>query len=273
MKTSKPEAFIELPGSEVREKFDEIRTGIFRAIDFLKTELNVYSLKLLPMEGILVVLTAFFASPEKQPAPIGQKQYQVVKKWFWRSCFSQRYKGGTKNTDSDVEEIQKLKNQTHSQLGEIKFSIDSSYFLNNSFNMSSIATKTVILLLAQNKPLNFIQGTIISLDNVLSKGNRKEFHHIFPKGYLKKLDCNYQDRQINCLANFSILSRTDNNKIKDKPPSKYIKEMPTEKQVLADILSTHFCFSEMFNDDYEIFLKKRAELLFAKAKELSAQDK
>lgn len=273
MKTSKPEAFIELPGSEVREKFDEIRTGIFRAIDFLKTELNVFSLKLLPMEGILVVLTAFFASPQKQPAPIDEKQYHVVNKWFWRSCFSQRYKGGTKNTDSDVEEIQKLKDQTHSQLGEIKFSIDSNYFLKNSFNMSSIATKTVILLLAQNKPLNFIQGTIISLDNVLSKSNRKEFHHIFPKAYLKKLDCNYQDGQINCLANFSILSRTDNNKIKDKPPSEYIKEMPTDKQVLADILSTHFCFSEMFNDDYEIFIKKRAELLFAKAKELSAQDK
>ncbi len=225
------------------------------------------------MEGILVVLTAFFASPQRQPAPVDQKQYQLVKKWFWRSCFSQRYKGGTKNTDLDLEEIQKITNGIPSSFGDIKLSIDSSYFLNNSFNMSSIATKTVILLLAQNKPLNFIQGTIISLDNVLSKGNRKEFHHIFPKGYLKKLDCNYQDGQINCLANFSILSRTDNNKIKDKAPSQYINEMPSDNQVLANILSTHFCFDEMFKDDYDTFLDKRAQLLLAKAKELSAQDK
>ena len=36
--------------------------------------------------------------------------------------------------------------------------------------------------------------------------------------------------------------------------------MTTDKQVLADILSTHFCFSEMFNDDYETFIKKRAKL-------------
>ena len=53
------------------------------------------------MENILVVLTAFFASPQKQPPPIPQKHYQIIKKWFWRSCFSQRYKGGTKNADLD----------------------------------------------------------------------------------------------------------------------------------------------------------------------------
>lgn len=109
--SSKPEAFIELPGSEVRQKFDEIRTGIRGAIDFLKTELNIFSLKLLPMENILVVLTAFFASPQRQPSPVPQEQYQILKKWFWRSCFSQRYaRGGAKSTDIDIEEVKKLKN-------------------------------------------------------------------------------------------------------------------------------------------------------------------
>ncbi|NET26501.1 hypothetical protein [Okeania sp. SIO1I7] len=52
-----PETFIQLPGDEVRKKFDEIKTGVFRTIDFLKSELNIFSLKLLPMDNILVVLT------------------------------------------------------------------------------------------------------------------------------------------------------------------------------------------------------------------------
>lgn len=273
MKSSKPEVFIELPGSEVREKFEEIRTGIFRTIDFLKTELNIFSLKLLPMENILVVLTSFFASSQKQPHSVPQEQHQILKKWFWRSCLSQRYKwGGAKITDVDIEEVNKLKNGLSNTLGDISLSIDTDYFLKNSFNMGSIATKTFILLLAQNKPLNFIQCTNISLERVLSQGNRKEFHHIFPKAYLKSLGERYKDDRINCLANFSILSRTDNNQIKDQPPSRYRSEMPVKQQVLEEILATHFCSKEMFNDDYDSFLKSRAQLLLAKAEQLSQCD-
>lgn len=271
MKSCQPEAFMEIPGSEVRQKFNEIRTGIFRSIDFLKAELNIFSLKLLPMENILVVLTAFFASSEKQPPPIPQEQYQIIKHWFWRSCFSQRYaRGGAKITDIDLAEVQKLKNGDPNQLVDINLSIDEDYFIKNVFNMSSIATKTFILLLAQNQPLNFIQGTKISLEEVLSQGNRKEFHHIFPKAYLKRVDAKYRDEQINCLANFSILARTDNNKIKDNPPSQYLNEMPKNQQELEKILTSHFCSIQMSNDDYNSFLTFRASLLLSKAKDLSS---
>lgn len=270
MNCADPEDFIELPGSAVREKFPEIRTGLFRAIDFLKTELNVFSLKLLPMENILPVLTSFFASPQNQPPPVPQDQYEIIKRWFWRSCFSQRYaRGGAKTTDADLVEVQNLKNGIYHNLGDFDVSLDTDYFLKNVFRMSSIATKTFVLLLGQNKPLNFIQGTNISLENVLSQGNRKEFHHIFPKAYLESLSPKIKDERINCLANFSILSRTDNNKIKDRPPSQYRAEMPADNQGLDKILATHFCPTEMFADNYDSFLSLRAELLLIQAKELS----
>lgn len=111
---------------------------------------------------------------------------------------------------------------------------------------------------------------LILLENVLSLGNRKEFHHIFPKAYLEKLDSNFTSNQINCLANFSILSRTDNNKIKDNAPSKYRADMPAEGQERKRILKTHLCPIEMFEDDYEKFLSLRADLLLEKAKKLAA---
>ncbi|MCF4968929.1 DUF262 domain-containing protein [Nostoc sp. CMAA1605] len=270
MNSADPEDFMELPGSAVRQKFDEIRTGIFRSIDFLKTELNVFSLKLLPMENILTVLASFFASSQKQPHPIPQEQYEVVKRWFWRACFSQRYaRGGAKSTDIDLAEVQKLKAGKPHKLGDFDVSLDNDFFIKNVFRMSSVATKTFILLLAQGKPLNFIQGTNISLQEVLSQGNRKEFHHIFPKSYLENLGNKYKDEQINCLVNFSVLARTDNNKIKDQSPSHYRNEMPAEDHILDNILATHFCPTNMFTDDYDSFLVSRAALLLKKAKELS----
>lgn len=110
MNSVNPEGFMELPGSAVRDKFEEIRRGISLSIDFLKTELNVFSLKLLPMENILTVLTSFFASSQKQPPPVSQEKNEVIKKWFWRACFSQRYaRGGAKSTDIDLAEVQNLK--------------------------------------------------------------------------------------------------------------------------------------------------------------------
>ncbi len=267
--SAEPKCFMNIPGSEVREKFDEIQTGIFRAIDFLKDELNIFSLKLLPMENILAVLASFFASSQKQPPPVPQEQYQVIKRWFWRACFSQRYaKGGAKITDVDLVEVQNLKAGKPHKLGDFDVSLDTSFFLKNSFRMSTVATNTFILLLAQGKPLNFIQGTNISLRNVLSQGNRKEFHHIFPKAYLESLK-KYQDDQINCLANFSLLVRTDNNKISNKLPSKYRDEMPTDAQTFEKIIATHFCPTNAFTDDYDSFLVSRSELLLQKAKELS----
>lgn len=219
--SAKPEAFLNLPSNEVRKEFDKVKTGIFQAIDFIKREFKIVSLKLLPMENILIVLAAFFASSSKQPSPIPQEQYKLIKKWFWRSCFSERYaRGGIKSTEIDIKEIGKLKNSEVSSLGEFDYSIDRTYFLKKRFRRLSIATETFILMLADNEPLNLIQGTKISLNDVLSQGNRKEFHHIFPKDYLKKLN-RYKDEEINCLANLCILSRADNNKIKNRPPKEY----------------------------------------------------
>jgi hypothetical protein len=107
------------------------------------------------------------------------------------------------------------------------------------------------------------------LQDVLSQGNRKEFHHIFPKTYLGSLP-KYKDDQINCLANFTLLARTDNNKIKNQPPSKYCTEMPANDQTFQKIIATHLCPANAFTDDnYDTFLVSRANLLLKKAKELS----
>jgi hypothetical protein len=269
MNSCKPDSFMEIPGSEVREKFEEIKRGLFGAIDFLKTNFNIFSLKLLPMENILVVLTSFFSSSQKQSSPVPQEQNEVIKKWFWRSCFSKRYaRGGSNIIDLDIEEIQKLKNNEAHELGEFDCSINEDYFLANCLIMSAIATKTFIILVAREHPLNFIQGTEISLEKVLSIGNRKEFHHIYPKDYLEKVNNKYTKEHINCLANFTILSRTDNNKIKNKSPKDYKLMMPNDNQILENILKTHLCSMDIFNNDYERFLKTRTQLLINKAREL-----
>ena len=72
------------------------------------------------------------------------------------------------------------------------------------------------------------------------------------------------------MANFTIVARTNNNKIKNKPPSEYKSLMPEDGGTLDKILGFHLCDANVFNDDYDNFLKSRTKLLLEQANKLCA---
>jgi hypothetical protein len=62
-----PEKLLDLNGADVRSQFSTVQNGIRGAIDFLRTQLKVVHLKLLPYPAMLIPLAAFFAEPERRP--------------------------------------------------------------------------------------------------------------------------------------------------------------------------------------------------------------
>ena len=101
-------------------------------------------------------------------------------------------------------------------------------------------------------------GKTIDLDKVLQRYNRSEFHHIYPRAFLR--DSGIADTQINVLANFCFLSAAENKIIGRKRPSVYVSEigLPVTRSAT---LATAFCDSADFNDDYSAFLIARSERL------------
>jgi hypothetical protein len=260
-----PESLLELSGKEIRAAFPTVRNGIFGAIDFMRRQLKVMSLRNLPYPGIIIPLSAFFAEYDGKEIRCDDKVYNQIKKWFWRSCFTNRYSIQTKKfIISDIEEIIKLKNNEDNNFGEIECEINEDFFIKNRFRFDSVNTKTFVLLLANNNPKTFRSGQDIDLDKVLQKYNKTEFHHIYPRAYLKG---KISDSQINCLANFCFLSRSDNNKISAKKPSDYIKDMPTG-ETLNNILESALCPSNTFDDKFVPFIDERSKLLIAFSKKL-----
>lgn len=117
---------------------------------------------------------------------------------------------------------------------------------------------TFVLLLASLEPRSFISGSKVDLAAVLQAYNRHEFHHMYPRASLK--DDEVPSEEINCLANMCILSRADNNKIRSKKPSEYRALMPDGydfDRILAGALVPEI----LFDDDFEKFRTKRAEML------------
>jgi len=266
MKNPTPDTLLELNGQQIRAAFPKVRNGIFGAIDFLRKQLKVMSLKNLPSSALIIPLCTFYAEPDGKEVSYDSKVHARLKKWFWRSCFTNRYGSSPKRTAiTDIEEIQKLKNGEVNTFGEISHDLSNDFFKANYFRLASANTKTFILMLANNNPKTFLSCSSIDLDKVLQKYNRAEFHHIYPKAYLR--DLNTSDEKINCLANFCFLNTSENKKIGRKKPSEYITIMPNDDD-LKEILTNAFCPQEFCNDNFDKFVDERAELLATFAKQL-----
>ena len=154
--------------------------------------------------------------------------------------------------------MKKLKQSEESTLENISFNVSPDFFKDNQFIMGSVNTKSFILLIAQNSPRSFISGSIVSLSNVLKDYNRNEFHHIFPRAFLRTLENkNYGE---NTLANFCFLSRADNQRLGGNKPSVYRTEMPTDIDLIMD---SALCSDDLlFGDDFNGFINDRATKLF-----------
>jgi len=253
-----PTAFINLKGSDVRDRFEAIENGIKGAIDFLRKNLNVEALSNLPYPAALVPLAVFFAG---KSAPIDE-QREILVRWFWRSCFSRRYSAGViRNLNRDIEEAAALREGQSTALADFAADVDAEFF-NQIFTFGTVNTRTFILLLAQARPLSFVSGAPVTLSKVLQAYNRNEFHHLMPQAFLK--DCGATARQINRLSNFAIISASDNKILGGVAPSKYKDKMPAAKINL--ILSRALCPDSIFEDHYEDFIIARSARLVQEAR-------
>lgn len=266
--SSRPESLVQLNGAVVRQRFDEVVNGIRGALDFLESAFHLPSIENLPYENCLIPLSVFFATPANTEVAVTDQQRQVISRWFWRVAFSGRYSAGVlRHLDADIVEIEKVKRGQPSQLVNIPVEIGNQLFLENRFVIGTVNTKTFIALLAQMSPRNFISGTLIDLRKKLQKYNRKEFHHLMPKAFLSASGQTQQSE--NVLANFCFIARSDNRALGGDPPSVYRTKMA---QNVEEILLSHLCPNELFDDNYVAFINLRATSLTAKARELCGTD-
>jgi len=265
-KDASTQALVQLNGSDVRQKFEEIRNGLKGAIDFLRSNLQVHNLDNLPYPTLLVPLCVFFALPDDKEMNVSDQQRATILRWFWRACFTRRYSSGVlRSLKTDIEEMEKLKAGETNALGDFSASVSDDFFLDNTFIATSVNTRTFVLLLAQQKPLSFISGQPVDLKAVLKAYNRNEFHHCFPRAFLSKEK--WTTPAINRLANFAFVSRSDNRKLGGKAPSVYRTKMPAD---VSSIMATALLPPNTFEADYdfESFCQDRADLLAATASRL-----
>jgi hypothetical protein len=250
-----------------REQMDilveKVREALLKTVDLLSTEFRVYSWDFLPYEALAVVLAYIFVKRQTLSA----EDTKRVRRWFWLSAFSARYRGASDTFISkDLEAIDAY--VVNSTEPDVSFGsappVEAIEKL--PFQSRNSLARAFVLLLALHNPKNLTNGVRIDTEEALSIFNKKEFHHIFPQGYLKSQAAHGEH---NSVANICMLSASENKDISDSDPHDYLPRLTAshgdearaifESNLLPD--PTTFPYDVI---PYEQFLKKRSEMLYAK---------
>jgi hypothetical protein len=241
----------------------KLKQAMLAAIDFLEAEIKIKNVVFVPFPIMLVPLVRFFAETLKPNA----SQRQMLARWFWHCAFSDRYKAGTnKSVMEDIGDMRKLA-RGEEAFSNLSVAVDPAMF-KKTWRINSTAAKAVICLLAQYQPRTFLTGAPVDLGSVLAAYNARQFHHIYPKGFLSGQGIQFHES--NVIANICMLSQQDNNAISDKDPREYFGDIPAT--IKPEVFGKAFIPEEFWDGSksYSDFVARRAELLAVKAEELIA---
>ncbi|GIK63647.1 MAG: hypothetical protein BroJett018_14410 [Chloroflexota bacterium] len=226
----------------------------------------------MPYDAMLPVLAYYFYYAQSSTV-LSHEHREQLEKWFWRTTFSERYSGASQTRMSeDAKWIQNL--ITDGQQIDYPLSLDLNSLVNGSMAFTTSAIRNGVLCLLNLKhPLHFENGTEIQImGEHFSKFNLAEKHHIFPVGFLRDQK-NLETRQVHKIPNFCFIPQDLNRRLGDKPPSIYLSRIAEGFSDLYDfekIMRSHLIpvgeDSGVWADDYQLFLRQRAQLILDEIK-------
>lgn len=238
-----------------------LKKAIFSTVDFLEGQLKIKNVIFLPFPIMLIPIVNFYALIQHPSA----EQLTQIRKWFWQCALTLRYKAGTNRLVlEDLEKIKKLA-QGERPFDTTSMAVKSDLF-NSTWRINSTAAKSALCLMAQLHPRSFLTGSEVDLGTVLSAYNARQFHHIYPKGFLASKGISFH--QANVISNICFLSASENNKISDTDPAQYFKDIPSQHK---DKIFDAALIPEKGRDGklgFQEFIDLRAELLKEKAQKL-----
>ncbi|OOP74667.1 DUF4357 domain-containing protein [Clostridium beijerinckii] len=241
--------------------WDNIIVSIKAAIDYVRSTFAVPSSKLLPYDVLLIPIAYYFYRNNNK-SPVGKHNKHLMD-MFWRYSLMQRYNNATDSKlATDIKTIESILNNNEYK-PSIRIDLTENLFKENgAFRLSSSFTKAMICFYIKNIPkrLDNNESSVIVDDKQLLRGNGKNYHHFFPKAFMKKknFDLSLVDNIVNIIL---VDDYTNKYKIKDKAPSIYIKELEKENHKIQIALASHYIGEPeeygLISDDYITFYSKR----------------
>ena len=258
------------------DKFDFIdawpivKNGIFSAVDYIRSNLRIPVSHLLPYNALLVPFCYFFIRNDGKPPTALQDK--LLQQYFWWASLSNRFSSAAEGKLAlDFKRMSEILNgKIPDYRGEeLRLTIEDIQW--KWFSATDAFCKALLCLFAFHTPRSFQNNGLVRIDNsYLRRANSKNYHHFFPKSYLRKQGV--EDWKANTIVNITIVDDYLNKrKIGAKAPSVYMKIFQQQNEKLAETMNTHLipdldAFG-VWSDDYESFILKRSETILSELNE------
>ena len=261
-KECKRKTILALDKQSIIDSWGGVISALKDSVDYLRTTYRIPVSQLLPYDSLLVPFAYFFYQNKDKPTA-DQRKY--LEEFFWRISLSYRYSSSTESKlAQDIKRIDLILADKRPDYSDIKVYLDSPQALiDTNFSAGNSYCKAILCLLVYQEPKDFQDNGKVILDNSwLKVASSKNYHHFFPKAYLK----NKTVLNSNSLVNITFVSdHLNKRKIGAKAPSQYISDFQDENSQINKALQSHFIDLEGFgieSNDYDTFLQARAKLIY-----------
>ena len=246
------------------EAWPVVTGALFAAVDFLRQSVRVPVSRLLPSDRVLIPLTYFFARASGGQATTAQKRF--LGQFFWWTGFTRRYSSASGGKlAADLKRMDTvLAGEAPEYRADDRVALTAEDVAGSWFSTGDAFSKAVLCVLAGQRPVSFATGDAVDLDNSwLKVSNSKNYHHFFPRAFVKKLP-GVEDWRANVVANITFVDdHLNKRRIGAKPPSEYMRTFEAENEALASAMETHLIGDlgafGVRDDDYERFLAARSQ--------------
>ena len=219
------------------EKWESMKSALFMAIDFIRSELRVPVSRLLPYPALLVPLTYFFHSTRnKKPS---NEQVRLLEQFFYWVGLTERYSSATESKlKEDLNKMDIIAKGELPGYSSTELSVTPQKIEETWFSAGNAYCKTILCLFAYQQPKSFDTNGVVILDNSnLKIASSQNYHHFFPKAYLADTA---KDKEPNLIANITLIDGYSNkHRIGKKAPSEYIGKFENDNKGLAETLKEH----------------------------------
>ncbi|MDO9098042.1 MAG: DUF262 domain-containing protein, partial [Candidatus Methanoperedens sp.] len=251
---------LKLNKSEFIDSWNIVKNGIFFTVDYIRTQLRIPVSQLLPYNSLIVPFTYFFIRNNgKMPSHL---QNKLLTQYFWWASLKNRFSSGSEGKIAlDLKRMDAILNEQIPIYRGEEINLTIKDINGRWFSTGDAFCKAILCLYAYFEPKSFGSNSIVKIDNSWLKiVNSKNYHHFFPRSYLKKIG--FQEWQANTILNITIVDDNLNKRvIGSKSPSEYMQVFSETNLELANTMKTHLIDDlktfGILNNDYETFIERR----------------